>query len=103
MLVNTRISSCEFHDAMNANPFSSFSSFSYEALEALYELLNEDDEQIELDPIAIRSQFSEESLEDFANDFDIEPTREAIEQYLEDEGAWFKIIGGNVVFNADAL
>jgi len=61
-------------------------TFTYEAIQALWDYFeqyeNDTGEELELDPIAFRCEFSEySSLEDFHNDYDKEeyPTMEDIE------------------------
>ena len=67
--------------------------FSYEALEILFDYLEELDENMELDVIAICCDFSEDSAEQIQRAYDIDHDADdegnladAVRAYLEDEG-----------------
>jgi hypothetical protein len=65
-------------------------NFSYEGLRALFEYLECMDEEVEFDPIAICCEFSEDTVEAIARDYDIEgdDLRIAVIRRLDDESVF---------------
>jgi antirestriction protein len=92
-----------FHNMDRGNQFS------YEGLELLYDYLEECDEDMELDVIALCCDFSECSLDEFLDAFpDVveadsdyfsndEDKIQAIEDYIQYNGGWYSIIGNHSV------
>ena len=80
--------------------------FSYEGLGALYEYLEECDPDMELDVIAICCDFTQCSLDEFLDSYDVadhedqeqlknatdEEKREAISDYIAHNGSWHTFI-----------
>jgi len=80
--------------------------FSYEGLETLYDYLEECDEDMELDVIAICCDFSECSIREFLDAFpDVETDEDAdeddqlqaVEDYIQYNGGWYSFIGNHSV------
>lgn len=92
-----------FHNMDRGNQFS------YEGLELLYDYLEECDENIELDVIAICCDFSECSIDEFLDAFpDVveadpdyfsndENKIQAIEDYIQYNGGWYSIVSNHSV------
>lgn len=66
------INRSNFHDAFRCRP----NNFSYEALNALFDYLEEYEEstgeQIELDPIALCCEYSEDPIEDVLENYNLD-------------------------------
>ena len=80
--------------------------FSYEGLELLYDYLEECDESMELDVIAICCDFSECSIDEFLDSYsDIELDEgatdedklQAIEDYIQYNGSWYSFVSNHSV------
>ena len=80
--------------------------FSYEGLELLYDYLEECDESMELDVIAICCDFSECSIDEFLDSYsDIELDEDAsdedkiqaIEDYIQYNGGWYSFVSNHSV------
>lgn len=84
------INKSQFRDAFS--DMGRGEQFSYDALGLLYDYLEEMDEDFELDVIAICCDFSEDSIEDIANNYDIDLSefededekKETVLEYLND-------------------
>jgi hypothetical protein len=85
-------------------------NFTYEGLTALWEYLEEYEEstgeELELDDIAICCDFSEDSWENIASNYDIDLSGaelggekyEIVKTYLEDQGAFVGEVDGGFVY-----
>ena len=78
-------------------------NFSYEGQGVLFDYLDEMDTELEFDPIAICCDFSQCSLKEFVDSFDVEldegieyltyeDMKEAIQEYVESNGFWFAFV-----------
>lgn len=78
-------------------------NFSYEGQGELFDYLEEADSDLEFDAIAICCDFSQCSLDEFLNSYDVvdadpdyftseEEKREAIAEYIEANGFWFVFV-----------
>lgn len=85
--------------------------FSYEGLEALYNYLEEVNPEYDLDVIALCCDFSQCSLNEFLDSFDVEledadltkldeAKKDAIAHFIEYNGYWFQFVedGKEVIF-----
>ena len=99
-----QISVYDFRDAFHR--MNRGNNFSYEGLGEIYEYLEECDPNIELDVIAICCDFSQCSLDEFLDAFDVadhedqkqlknatdEEKREAISDYIAHNGSWHTFV-----------
>ena len=98
----------DFHDAFKR--MGRGDQFSYAGLTALWEYLEEYEEstgeELELDVIALCCDFSEDSWENIASNYDIDLSGaelggekyEIVKEYLEDQGAFVGEVEGGFVY-----
>ena len=100
------ISKSAFHDAFVKKDRKE--NFSYMGLIALYDYLTEceDDQGIELDVIAICTEYSESTFSEFASyyrikieDEDEEDLKQAIIRYIDRNGSWYQILNDSIIYS----
>ena len=100
------ISNSAFHDAfVNMNRKE---NFSYACLNALYEYLTdcEEDQGIELDVIGLCCEFSELSFSEFVSYYDIavdedeDDIEQAIIDYIDRHGLWYRILNDSIIYQS---
>jgi len=82
-------------------------NFSYDGLNALYEYLTdcEEEQGIELDVIALCSEYSELSFSEFVSNHSVEVEEEEddIEQsiidYVDRNGSWYQILNDSIIYS----
>jgi len=104
--MKTTVSLYDFRDAFQRiRP----TNFTYEGLEALFDYLEQYEQdcgqELELDVISICCDFSEDSWEAIAENYDIEipdgdeeDKMKAVREYLEDEGVFVGEVEGGFVY-----
>lgn len=86
-------------------------NFSYEGQGELFDYLDETDSELEFDPIAICCDFSQCSLDEFLDSYDVvdadtdyftndDAKRDAIQKHIEQNGFWFAFVedGKEIIF-----
>ena len=105
--MKTTVSFYSFRDAFQA---SRPNNFSYEGLSVLWDYLEEYEDstgvEVELDVIAICCDFSEDTWQNIASNYDIDLTGaelggekyQIVKEYLEDQGAFVGEVEGGFVY-----
>ena len=99
------ISNSSFHDAFVT--YNRENNFSYDGLNTLYSYLTdcEDGQGVELDVIALCSEYSESSFLEFVSSYrvEVDEDEDDIEQsiidYVDRNGSWYQILNDSIIYS----